>query len=61
MQKEGELSKKESIEYLNQLIKTLDESIAKLEIYYEKKDYENFDRMRRFIVGIFTKIAEITA
>ena len=54
MQKEGE------IEYLNQLIKTLDESIVKLEDYYEQKDYENFDKMRKFISRIFAKISEIT-
>ena len=59
MQKEGRIPEKDALEYLNQLIATLDESLSKLEDYYEKKDYENFDKMKRFISKIFTKIEEI--
>ena len=60
MQKKGKIPEKDGLEYLNQLIATLDESLLKLEDYYEKKDYANFDKMRRFISNIFTKIGEIT-
>ena len=60
MNKEGRIPEKDTLEYLNQLIVTLDESIAKLENYYEIKDYANFDKMRRFISNIFAKIGEMT-
>ena len=59
MQKEGKVSEKESIEYLNQLIRTLDESIMKLEIAYEKKDNASFDKLKKFILEIFNRISEI--
>jgi len=60
MQKEEKIPEKDGLEYLNQLIVTLDESIAKLEDYYEKKDYANFDKMKKFISNIFVKIGEMT-
>ena len=60
MNKEGKIPEKDELEYLNQLIVTLDGSIAKLEDYYEGKDYANFDKMRRFISNIFAKIGEMT-
>ena len=60
MNKEGRIPEKDTLEYLNQLIVTLDESIAKLEDYYEIKDYANFDKMRRFTSNIFVKIGEMT-
>ena len=60
MNKEERIPKKDGLEYLNQLIATLDESIIKLEDYYERKDYANFDKMRRFISNIFAKIGEMT-
>ena len=60
MQKEGRIPEKDGLEHLNQLIATLDDSIAKLEDYYEKKDYANFDKMKRFLSKIFAKIGEIT-
>jgi len=60
MNKEGRIPEKDALEYLNQLIVTLDESIAKLEDYYEKKDYVNFDEMKRFTSNIFVKIGEMT-
>jgi len=60
MNKERKIPEKDELEYLNQLIATLDESIVKLEDYYEGKDYTNFDKMRRFISNIFAKIGEMT-
>ena len=60
MNKEEKIPEQGGIEYLNQLIVTLDESIVKLEGYYEEKDYVNFDKMRKFISDIFAKIVEMT-
>jgi len=60
MQKKRRIPEKDELEYLNQLISILDESIVKLEDYYEEKDYANFDKMRRFISNIFDKIGEMT-
>lgn len=60
MNEEERIPEKDGLEYLNQLIVTLDESIAKLEDYYEQKDYANFDKMRKFISKIFAKIGEMT-
>ncbi|MCK5624929.1 hypothetical protein KAI04_03755 [Candidatus Pacearchaeota archaeon] len=59
MQEKREIPEKGGLENLNQLISTLDESILKLEEYYEKKDYLNFDKMKRFILKIFEEIGEI--
>ncbi len=60
MNKEERIPEKDGLEHLNQLMATLDESIVKLEDYYEKKDYTNFDKMKRFISNIFAKIEEMT-
>lgn len=60
MNKEERIPEKDGLEYLNQLIVTLEESIVKLEGYYEEKDYVNFDKMRKFISDIFAKIGEMT-
>jgi len=60
MNKEERIPEKGGLEYLNQLIITLEESIIKLEDYYEKKDYLNFDKMKKFISNIFVKIGEMT-
>ncbi len=57
---EVKIPEENEVEYLNQLILTLDESMGKLEDFYEKKDYANFDKMRKFLLNIFTKISEIT-
>lgn len=59
MEKEGKIPKKEEIEYLNQLILTLDEFMVRLEEAYQKKDYDNFDEMRKSIYDIFAKIGKI--
>ncbi len=60
MQREGKIPKNNELEYLNQLISTLEGAVGKLEDFYEKKDYENFDKTRKFISNIFVKIAEVT-
>ncbi len=60
MQKEGKIPKNSELEYLNQLISTLEGAVERLEDFYEGKNYENFDKTRKFISEIFAKIAEVT-
>ena len=60
MQKEGKIPKNNELEYLNQLINTLEGAVERLEDFYEEKNYENFDKTRKFISEIFAKIAEVT-
>ena len=51
--------KREDIEFLSQLIKALEEAGLKLEEAYEKKDYENFNKTKKFIMQIQRKISEV--
>ncbi len=51
--------KREDIEFLNQLIKALEEAELRLEETYEKKDYENFNKTKKFIMQIQRKISEV--
>jgi len=51
---------KEDLEQLNQLISSLEESLIKLEISYDKKDFENFDKLKKFVLNLYTKISEIS-
>lgn len=50
---------KEDIVFLKQLVKSLEESESKLEEYHQKKDYESFIRIKRFIIKIQGKISEV--
>lgn len=50
---------KEDVSFLNQLVKSLEEALVKLEESYEKKDYENFNMSKKFILQIQNKISEI--
>lgn len=59
MQKEEKIFRKEDIPFLNQLVKSLEESELKLEKAYEKKDYENFNKSKKFILQIQKQISEI--
>lgn len=49
---------KEDISFLIQLVRSLEEAVLKLEEYYEKKDYENFNKSRKFILQIQKKISD---
>tara|TARA_Y100000031_G_C7911786_1_gene244149 strand:- start:86 stop:271 length:186 start_codon:yes stop_codon:yes gene_type:complete len=49
---------KEEISFLNQLIKSLEESNKKLEEYYIKKDYKNFKNVKKFMLEIQKKISK---
>ena len=48
----------ENMSFLSQLIKALEEAGLKLEEFYEKKDYKNFDKTKKLILQIQKKISE---
>ena len=50
---------KEDAIFLNQLMKSLEESESKLEQYYNEKDYRNFDNIKKFMLMISEKISEV--
>ena len=54
----GELSN-EKVLFLSQLVKALEESELKLEEYYNKKDYENFNIAKNFMLTILNKISRV--
>lgn len=51
--------KKEDIPFLNQLVKSLEESALELEKTYEKKDHEKFNQTKKFMIKIQKQISEI--
>ena len=51
---------KEDVEFLIQMVKSLENAELKLEGYYNKKDYENFDKSKKIFINIQKKISEIT-
>ena len=54
----GELSN-EKVLFLSQLVKALEESELKLEEYYNKKDYENFNIAKNFMLTVLNKISRV--
>jgi len=51
--------KKEDIQTLNQLLDSLEMSLSELERAYEKKDSENFNKLKKIIIQTQRKISEI--
>lgn len=51
---------REDISFLNQLIETLEEAGLRLKEAYNKKDHENFNKSKKFILQIQEKISEAT-
>jgi len=51
--------RKEDIPFLNQLVKALEEGELKLEKAYEKKDHEDFNKSKKFMLQIQRKISEV--
>jgi len=49
----------EQISLLNQLVKTLEDSLEKLNKSYEKKDPENFNKSKAILVQTQRRIFEI--
>lgn len=56
---EGKNFSKEEIFFLSQLIGSLEESELKLEEYYNKKDYENFNNLKKLMISVSKKISEV--
>ena len=53
------MEEKGDIDFLKQLVESLEKAIQNLEEFYEKKDYENFDKTKKFIIQIQNKILEL--
>lgn len=51
--------KKEDAEFLLQLIDPLEKAEARLEWAYKKKDYDEFYKLKKFIMQIQQKISEV--
>ncbi len=51
--------KKEEIEFLNQLVKTLEDSAPELEKAYEQKDYEKFISLKKNMLQIQEQIVNL--
>ncbi len=51
--------KKEEIPFLNQLVKSLEEAELKLENTYEKKNYEEFNKSKKFVLKIQEQISDM--
>jgi len=51
------MMKNEEVAFLNQLIKTLEESALELEKAYKQKDYDKFNKMKILIAQIQKKIS----
>jgi hypothetical protein len=51
--------KKEEIPQLEQIITSLGDAVPRLEQAYEKKDSENFNKIKKFIIQGQRKISEI--
>jgi len=54
-----EIFSKEDVFFINQLVKSLEESELKLEEYYNKKDYENFNNLKKLMISVSNKISEV--
>lgn len=53
--------KKEDIPFLEQLLKSIEDSATKLEEANRKKDYEEFRKTKRFMVEMQQKIKGMVA
>jgi len=47
------------ITFLNQLVNTIEQSSIRMEEYYEKKNYEEFNKSKKLILEMITKISKI--
>jgi hypothetical protein len=51
--------KEDDISLLNQLVETLESSFEKFKRAYEKKDSENFNKIKKILIQTQRKILEI--
>jgi len=49
--------KREDIPFLNQLVGSFEKASEKLEEAYEKKDYDEFNRLKKFMLRIQKQIS----
>ena len=62
MKKEGERvhsDVEEEVSILKQLVDALDESEQRLEEFYKKKDVENLNKVKKFMLNANEKISEV--
>ncbi len=52
--------KREDIQFLNQLIMSLEEAGSNLEKAYKKEDYENFNKSKKIMLRIQKEISDMT-
>ena len=48
----------ESISFLNQLVDSLEKAGVRIEEAYKKRDYEEFEKLKKFILQVQKKIFE---
>ncbi len=51
--------KRDDLQLLNQLVKTLEEAAVKLEFWHKKGDYPGFMETKKFMVNIQKEILKI--
>ena len=51
--------KKEDIQLLEQLVNSLEKAIHKLEESYEEKKYDNFNKVKKFILEVEDRVLEV--
>lgn len=59
MEKRGEDLIDSEIERFNQIFDSLEEAVSKLEKAYDNKDYESFNKYKKFIFQTQIKISEM--
>ncbi|VVB79252.1 Uncharacterised protein [uncultured archaeon] len=53
------MAKVGDIEFLSQAVNSLDQGLSKLEEAYNKKDYDLFNKSKKFILEMESKIQEV--
>ncbi|MDD5012560.1 MAG: hypothetical protein PHQ66_02875 [Candidatus Nanoarchaeia archaeon] len=51
--------KKEEIQFLNQLVKSLEDAERNFRKSYEKRDYDKFNKSKKMIIRIQKEISEM--
>ncbi|MEK6917847.1 MAG: hypothetical protein AABW51_02765 [Nanoarchaeota archaeon] len=51
--------KKEDIEFLNQLTGSLEKALSRLEYAYKNHNYEEFNKLKKFILEVQNKIESV--
>jgi hypothetical protein len=59
LRKKRKIFSEEEVIFLKQLVDVLEEAGLKLEETYNKKDYESFDKLKKFILEVQGKISDM--